>query len=149
MTAKSAQGDAMAVQEILKTLLGELKSIARSETVVGDPIRAGDTTIVPVSRVNIGFGVGGGDMDGELPTSRPSKGHAGVAGTGGGISVDPVAFIVVNPEGRAQLLPLRGSISQVARVIDLVPEVLDRLMKGRSNGENEGESGDQDTDDSA
>lgn len=125
----------MSTPDILSILLKEVESIAKSETVVGEPIQAGEATIVPVSHVAIGFGVGGGDMDGELPTSRQTKGRFGVSGTGGGISVDPVAFIVVTKDGRAQLLPLKGGTSQISRVIDLVPEVLDRVLNRKGGGE--------------
>lgn len=121
----------MSTEDILAVLLKQVESIARSETVVGEPIKAGDATIVPVSHIAIGFGVGGGGMDGELPTSRSTKGKFEASGTGGGISVDPVAFIVVTPDGRAQLLPLKGGSSQISRVIDMVPEVLDRVLPGR------------------
>lgn len=121
----------MSTQDILATLLKQVESIARSETVVGEPIVAGDTTIIPVSHITIGFGVGGGAMDGELPTSRATKGKFEASGVGGGISVDPVAFIVVTKDGKAQLLPLKGGTSQISRVIDLVPQVLDRVLASR------------------
>ena len=114
--------------DIVQALLSQIQTIARSETVVGDPINAGDTIIVPVSHVAIGFGVGAGEMDGEFPTQSSSKGQLGASATGGGVSIDPVAFIVVTKDGRAQLLPLKGGTSQLTRVIDLVPDVLDRIM---------------------
>lgn len=122
----------MSTQDILSVLLKQVESIARSETVVGEPIQAGDATIVPVSHIAIGFGVGGGGLDGELPTARSTKGKFDASATGGGISVDPVAFIVVTKDGRAQLLPLKGGSSQIARVIDMVPEVLDRVFPGKT-----------------
>lgn len=109
----------MPVDDLIKTVMTELKAICRTETVVGQPVKAGETVIIPVSKVSVGFGAGGGDG------KEGSSGNSGSgSGTGGGASIDPVAFIVVTPEGKAQLLPLTQKEVTVAKIIDMIPDVL-------------------------
>lgn len=121
------------MEKILHTLLSELQKISRAETVVGQAIQSGSSTIVPISRVQIGFGAGGtgtgegGGMD--LSGSRRSG-----SAIGGGIRVEPVACVVVDSEGRAQLLALSGNTSTISKAIDLVPEVLERLGLSKDDG---------------
>ena len=120
----------MNVQEILKVLLEHLQTIARSETVVGNPIQAGDTTLIPLSRLMLGFGVGGTDLAGDVTKGSSSSGRLGGAGTGGGVSVEPVGFIVVHKDNPPQLLSLKGNKGQLAKVIDLVPDLIEAFRKG-------------------
>ena len=47
------------VMELLQGIIGELKVIAKSETIIGEPVTAGDRTVIPVSRISVGFGAGG------------------------------------------------------------------------------------------
>ena len=114
------------IEEMLHTLLGELQKISRAETVVGQPITLGDAVLVPISRVQIGFGAGttGRSKDDVAPGERGFR----AAGSGGGIRVEPVACVIMDKTGRAQLLHLTsGTSSAVSKAIDLVPEVLERL----------------------
>ncbi len=120
------------VEQILKVLLGQLQSISKAETVTGQPIVADKTTIIPISKVVIGFAAGGSDAGGQV-NGDSRRGNISVGGTGGGISVEPVGFIVVPPEGKPpQLLPMKGTINQLARVIDLVPDVVAKLASMRA-----------------
>ena len=108
------------IEELIKTVLPELRQIAKAQTVVGDPIQAGGSTVVPVSKVSVGFGAGGGSGDDE------AKGKGRGSGTGGGASIEPVAFIVIT-DGKVQLVPLTSKDTTIGKVIDLVPEILDRV----------------------
>ncbi|HEY8515729.1 MAG TPA: spore germination protein GerW family protein [Candidatus Binatia bacterium] len=112
----------MDVSKIITALLAGMREISASETVVGAPIRSGDTTIIPVSKVTLGFGTGTAGSRNETPSGVESS------AIGGGLSVDPQAFIVVDGEGRAQLLSLKDSRSAtVLRAIELLPSVLRQL----------------------
>ncbi len=103
------------LEELLQSVLPELRQIAKAQTVIGDPIQAGDSTVVPVSKVSVGFGAGEG---------RDPK--QGGGGTGGGAMIEPIAFIVIT-EGKVQLVPVTSKDTTVGKVIDLVPEILDRV----------------------
>ena len=75
----------MDVQEILHTIGDRLQSSATVKCVYGDPITAGDRTVIPVARVKFGFGAGGGKFTG--------------SGGGGGVRADPAGMVEVTPAG--------------------------------------------------
>ena len=105
------------VEGLIERVLGELHRIVQTETVVGDPVEAGDLTLIPVSKISFGFGAGGG---------QEGKGQTG---TGGGASVEPIAFVVIDGEGKAQILPLREREAGVGQLLELVPEAVARVKK--------------------
>lgn len=105
----------MSLDEILNVLFERLKTISKSETVIGEPMRLGEIHVVPISRLRIGFMLG---------TRKDATGA-----TGGGISVEPVALLAISPEGKANLLPIsKGAISVVDRVVEMVPEVIEKIL---------------------
>ena len=122
----------MEVTDAVKVVMEQIKETVRSETVVGAPVQAEDSVIIPVSRVSFGFGAGGGTRE---------EGKSGM-GTGGGATVEPVAFVVVS-KGKAQLLPLKSREATLTRLIDLVPQVLD-FVKSAKSGDPEKKSAEQD-----
>ena len=128
----NGNGSGSTVESILKVLMSQLATISKAETVTGTPIIADKTTIIPVSKVTIGFAAAGSDAGGEAQLTGSRKARISVGGTGGGISVEPIAFIVVGPDGKPQLLPVKGTINSVARVIDLIPDVVAKLAALRN-----------------
>lgn len=122
------------INEMVKNLLEELKEIVRTETVVGQPIQAGDSTVIPVSKVVFGFGGGGGTGQTE------KKDAGGGTGIGGGASIEPLAFIVIT-EGKSQLLSVKekGGITP-GKVVDLLPEIIEQLKGFKSKKGKEKES---------
>lgn len=114
----------MSLENLAETLLEKLRWIAQAETVVGKPVQSGDVTIIPVSRVSLGFGLGG-------------KSEKVVAGTGGGAQVDPVAFLVVQGED-VRVLPVHKDSSMMQKVYELIPDVVSSVVskKGKKNGPN-------------
>ena len=118
----------MEITQILKALLSEMRNISSSETVIGEPIQVGEATIVPVNRLGLGFGVAAGDLSARREKNREN--NAGTKAIGGGVSVHPQAFILVDAEGRAQILTLEpGKESALARAIELLPALADRVME--------------------
>ena len=75
-------------QEILKSLVEELKTLAKTETIVGTPFTAGEFTVIPISRVSLGVGAGGGTGGAQ---QKGATGEGG--GGGGGIRIQPVALV--------------------------------------------------------
>lgn len=122
----------MEVTDAVKVVMEQIKETVRSETVVGAPVQAEDSVIIPVSRVSFGFGAGGGARD---------EGKSGM-GTGGGATVEPVAFVVVS-KGKAQLLPLKSREATLTRLIDLVPQVLE-FVKSAKSGDKEKKGAEKD-----
>ena len=109
----------MAVSELIKNVMKELESVMQTKTVVGDPITAGDYTVIPVSKVSFGFGAGGGGAD------EKKKGRSG-EGVGGGWSIEPLAFFVLGKEG-ARLYSLKEEENIMGRLFDLAPKVADTV----------------------
>lgn len=114
----------MSIEQFADTLLEKLKTISRAETVIGEPIISEGATIVPVSRVSVGFGIGG----------RASK--AEMNGSAGGASIEPVAFLVMKGEN-IQVMPIAKNSNFANKVLDLVPEVLDIVKKNKKNDDSE------------
>ncbi len=125
----------MEITNLISTLLSEMQRISSSETIVGKPIRVGDATIIPISKLGMGFGAGTGNGQGK-PHST-ADGSLQAAGVGGGISVDPQAFIVVDKNGQAQMLSLSQSKESIlTRAIELIPQVVDKLVDAGASAGN-------------
>ena len=107
----------MNLEGMASVLLEKLKGIAQTDTVVGAPIAAEGVTLIPVSRVSVGFGLGGGAGKGE------------VGGSGGGLTVEPIAFVVVQADD-VKIVSLTRDKDVIGKALDLVPEVLSLLKKG-------------------
>ncbi len=111
------------IEGMMDTTLEKIKQMVDVNSVIGDPITTPDgTTIIPISKVNYGFASGGSD----LPTKVPEKQYFG-GGTGAGITITPVAFLVVS-NGQVRLLRVdAGSNTAVDRLIDQAPEIIDKV----------------------
>ncbi len=118
------------LEGLVDTAMQKLKSIADGETVVGKPITVGDTTIIPISSVKVGFATGGSD----LPTKNPKEQFGG--GTGGGVTVEPVAFITIS-NGDIKLLQMTVNQSKGNALINMVPDVVDKITAAVNKKGNE------------
>lgn len=128
----------MGVEATIKEIAGELEKIATTKTVVGEPITASGKTIIPISRITMGFGAGG--EEGKKDTV---SGYGG--GGGAGAKIEPVAFIMLSEE-EARIFRLSeksdaGSI--LSSIPDLVPEIMDKLKGMRGKNKKEEKSEDQ------
>lgn len=108
----------MPIDDLIKTMMQEFREIVKTETVVGEPVVAGDVIIVPVSKISFGFGAGGG---------KGSQKDGG-SGTGGGGSVQPVAFIIIQ-NGKAQLVPLEDKGMTVGELLKYAPDVIKKIKE--------------------
>lgn len=120
----------MILEDVLKALLDKVQLISRSETVVGEPKKIGEITIIPISRLRVGFAVGTHGR-GERQEKPPSEGGL----TGGGLLVDPVALLYLDKEGKAQMF-LIGSekLPALAKIVDIIPDALEKVI-GRKKKE--------------
>ena len=105
---------------MMETSMDKIRQMVESNTIVGEPLTTPDgVTLIPVSRLSYGFGCGGGDYG-------KNKENSG-AGCGAGVRVEPMAFLVVKG-GVTRMLPVgTPAITTVDRVIEMVPELLDRV----------------------
>lgn len=105
---------------ILGTSIDKIKDLVDVSTIIGDPIKISETLqIIPVSKVTYGFASGGTDF--------PSKTNAELFGGGGGagVTISPVAFLVVN-NGNVSVKYINAAEGSVERVIGMVPDIVDK-----------------------
>ena len=134
------------IGDITKTSLDSIRAMLDPNTVVGNPIEtASGTTIIPISKVSVGYASGGIDYAGKKDVSNKPNNFGGGGGTG--VSVTPVAFLVVNREGEVSVLNVSSgssstapadAVSQVVGFLERSPDLLERIRaifsrKGEEN----------------
>lgn len=116
----------------MKTTMESLKEMVDVNTIVGDAVETPDgTVIIPISKVTFGFATGGTEYEAKTKSntngdSKETKFPFG-GGTGAGISVQPVAFMIVG-NGTIRLLPVNQN-AMFERIIDLIPRIIDESQK--------------------
>lgn len=120
---------------ILGTSIEKIKDLVDVSTIIGDPIKISETLqIIPVSKVTYGFASGGSDF--------PSKNNQELFGGGGGagITISPVAFLVVN-NGSVSVKYINAAEGSVERVIGMVPDIVDKATEVIGKVKNKGSDG--------
>lgn len=109
------------IEGVMGVTLDRIKEMVDVNTVIGSPISTTqDCTIIPVSRVGFGFGVGGGEYDGSK--GKKEGGYPFAGGSGAGVSITPIGFLVVRKEG-VSMLPA-ASDSPVDRIVEMLPNLI-------------------------
>ena len=98
-----------------------LRNLVDSDSVIGDPITTPDgTMIIPVSKVSFGFASGGSDF----ATSSPKDIFGG--GSGGGVTIQPLAFLVIK-DGEVKLLHVNAGKTTGDHIVNMMPEMVDKI----------------------
>lgn len=120
------------VNKIMEKTLEKMREMVDVSTIIGEPMVTGDTTLIPVSKVSYGFTSGGTDL--------PSKSNAELfgGGGGGGITISPVAFIVIQND-KVRLMQIDNYTSSADRAIAMIPELVDQVSKLLKSKEEKGE----------
>lgn len=118
------QMDKNPIGELMQTTMENVKNILKVDTVVGDPIYTPDRiTLVPISRISVGFG--GGGVEFNAKTQGADKPYGGANATG--VKIEPMGFLVIK-EGTVRMINVNPPAGNtVDRIIDLVPQVIDRV----------------------
>jgi sporulation protein YtfJ len=123
------------IQGLMSTAMTSIREMVDVNTIVGDAVQAPDgTVIIPISRVSFGFAAGGGEYnkcnvgsregtDGESTDSSGCN-FPFAGGSGAGVSISPVAFMVVGQE-KIKLLPVNVN-SSIDKILDLLPEIFNK-----------------------
>jgi uncharacterized spore protein YtfJ len=120
----------MEATDLIKTLLEGFKTVAKTETIVGEGIKAGEFTILPISKISLGIGAGAGTEQ------IKASGGSGGAG-GGGICVEPIAFLVVK-EDEVSILNLRRMPAIIESFFGKVPDMVEKtfnIVRGKKKVE--------------
>ena len=112
------------IGELMQTTMENVKNILKVDTVVGDPIFTPDgITLVPVSRISVGFGGGGLEFGSKKGgEARPYGG-----GNATGVKIDPIGFLVIKDGNIRMVNIMPPANTTIDRIIDLVPQVIDRV----------------------
>jgi uncharacterized spore protein YtfJ len=115
------------IVDIVSSLLSGVRGISKSETIIGEPQKAGDATVIPVHRVKIAFGAASASAG-----ARGARmgGDTGGQGAGGAVELDPVAAIAIGKDGQAHFLTVEGDEKTAwSQLLHEVPEVIGRLAE--------------------
>lgn len=139
------------IQGLMRTAMENLKAMVDVNTIVGDAVTTPDgTTILPISKVGFGFAAGGSEfsLEKEGRQEAPERGVSSFesretsdaalpfgGGSGGGVSITPIAFLVVGTHG-VKVVPLEHSTHLVEKLIDAAPHLMDKLS-GMFGGDQE------------
>ena len=110
---------------MLENTIAKIREMVDVNSVVGSPITTPDgVTIIPVSKVSVGFGGGGSDF---VSRNANKQENPFGGGAGGGVKVTPIAFLIVK-DGTVRMLPVATPANTTAdRVVEMVPDVLDKV----------------------
>lgn len=115
------------VGTILDVTVEKMRAMADSSTIIGDPVVVGDVTMIPVSKVSYGFASGGSDF-----ASKQASHTLFAGGGGGGMTVTPVAFMVVFGNGEVKVMniqPADTPMGAAERAITMAPELIEQIKK--------------------
>ena len=110
---------------MLENTIAKIREMIDVNSVVGDPISTPDgVTIIPISKVSVGFGGGGSDF---VSHNVNKQDNPFGGGAGGGVKVTPIAFLIVK-DGNVRMLPVATPANTTAdRLVEMVPDVLDKV----------------------
>lgn len=110
---------------MLENTIAKIREMVDVNSVIGDPITTPDgVTIIPVSKVSVGFGGGGSDF---VSKNANHQENPFGGGAGGGVKVTPIAFLIIK-DGNVRMLPVAAPANTTAdRLVEMVPDVLDRV----------------------
>lgn len=117
------------MSEIIRASLDGIRDFTRGETFIGGAIETqSGVTVIPVSRVSIGFATGGVDYNGRKNATAQNFGGGG----GSGISLSPIAFLTVSPDASVQLIPVappqtESTLSKLITLVEDAPELIEKI----------------------
>ncbi len=121
------------IQGLMYTAMQSIRDMIDVNTIVGDPVESPDgTIIIPISKVGLGFGVGGSDYASKNSKQNEAGENLFGGGAGGGVSITPVAFMVVG-KGQIRLMPVNPESNIYDRILDLVPVAIDKITELKDN----------------
>ena len=134
------------IEEIMNLSMNSIKNMIDVNTIVGEAIQASnDTVIIPISKVSFGFAAGGSEFKGETideynKVDKDEKIQYRLpfgGGTGAGISINPIAFLVVQSD-IVKLLPIEH-YSSIDKVLDYMPDLIEKAncILNKKNQKNE------------
>lgn len=122
------------IEGLMLTAMNSIKDMIDVDTIIGEPIQApNDIVVIPISKVSFGFAAGGSEFKGETVNAynRREKDEQIQyrlpfgGGAGAGVSLSPVAFLVVQGD-MVKLLPVNHSTS-IDKLLDYIPDLFEKV----------------------
>lgn len=115
------------IQGLMRTAMENIKQMIDVNTIIGDPVETPDgSVILPISKVGFGFAAGGSEF--QYEQNHPASiGYPFGGGSGGGVSITPVAFLVVGKQG-IRSIPLENTTHLYDRILDSVPQFVEKMQ---------------------
>ena len=118
------EGKKHPIGELMDTTMAKIREMVDVNTIIGQPIQAEGMTLIPISKLSFGFASGGSDFATKHQRVEADNSFGG--GSGAGVKISPVAFLIVKGD-TVKLLPVEPPHNTVDRVVDMVPEVVDKV----------------------
>ena len=113
------------INDMMAETIQKIRETVDANTVVGEPIRAGDVVLIPVSRISFGFATGASEFGGKAPKAPGDNPFGG--GGGAGVKVDPVCFLAVSGTS-VKVLPVEmPPLTGVDKVVDMIPDAVTKI----------------------
>ncbi len=110
------------INNLMGTVMENIKSMIDVNTIVGEPVETSNgTMIIPVSKVGFGFAAGGSD----IPSKTPDTDNFG-GGSGAGVSIAPIGFLVVSAE-QIKFIPVSSGNTPLDKLVDYIPVAFDKV----------------------
>ncbi len=117
---------------IAESVMEKIKEMVDANTIIGEPIiTPAGVTIIPISKVNVGFGMGGSKDNKEESVKKILAG-----GAGGGITITPVAFLSITGEN-VRLITIDKNESTVDKALGMLPELIDKAINAFTSDKNQ------------
>ena len=117
-----------AIGELMENTMSKIRELVDVNTIVGAPITTADgITLIPVSKVSFGFAAGGSDF--QTKNGRDGKPDPFGGGSGAGVKIEPVAFLIIRDGGVRVLSANADAQNSVEKLIDSVPDILEKIKE--------------------
>ena len=115
------------ISDLMTETMSKIKEMVDVNTIIGSPIVAADgTTVIPVSKVSFGFGAGGIEFASKHAASGSPLAFGG--GSGAGVTVSPVCFLVIGKDGSGNILGINAQASDtVDRLVEMIPGAINKV----------------------
>ncbi len=128
------------IKELINNAMKDVRTILDADTIVGEQIRLDNgITVIPISKISMGFASGGLDLPSHSEGGRKNFGGGG----GTGVSVAPIGFLTIYPEGKVEFIPITPTemapMEQVADMLNRAPEIIGRIRSAFTGDEGEEE----------
>ncbi|TRM12959.1 sporulation protein YtfJ [Lentibacillus cibarius] len=118
------------IQGLMTTAMENLKDMIEVNTIIGDPVESPDgTVIIPVSKLGFGFAAGGSEFtSGDQGDSSGGESLPFGGGSGGGVSITPIAFLIISQKGM-KMIHLDESTHIYEKMMDVAPKAVDKIQQ--------------------